>query len=131
LNISGVASPAERHLDQTLLALADPTRRALLRRLMAGDARVTDLAAPFDMSLAAVSKHIRVLERAGLVRRRVSGREHRLAFDPRPLDSAAEWMAAQRAYWAGRLDALEGLLVARHAVGTPGGGGVRQRRTRR
>lgn len=103
----------ERRLDHTLLALADPTRRAILRRLMRETARVTDLAAPFDVSLNAISKHIRVLERAGLVVRRVEGREHHLAFDPRPLDAAAEWIAAQRAFWEVRLDALAAHLAAR------------------
>ena len=110
-----MTAPAERRLDRTLLALADPTRRAILRRLMQQEARVTDLAAPFAISLNAVSKHIRVLERAGLVRRRVVGREHNLTFDSRPLDAAAEWIAAQRAFWAPRLDALEAHLVARTA----------------
>jgi len=108
-----VTAVEERRLDHTLLALADPTRRAILRRLMESDARVTDLAAPFAVSLNAVSKHIRVLERAGLVTRRVAGREHHLRFDPRPLDAAAEWIAAQRAFWEPRLDALAAHLVAR------------------
>jgi DNA-binding transcriptional ArsR family regulator len=106
---------ANEALNRTLLALADPTRRALLHRLAEGDARVTDLSAPFDMSLAAVSKHIRVLERAGLVRRTIRGREHLLAFDGRGLRSAAEWIAAQRGVWERRLDALEHVLVKRRA----------------
>ena len=106
---------ADEALNRTLLALADPTRRALLRRLAAGDARVTDLSAPFAMSLAAVSKHIRVLERAGLVRRTVRGREHLLAFDGRGLQPVAEWIAAQRHMWERRLDALEDVLVKRRA----------------
>ncbi|HLT02908.1 MAG TPA: metalloregulator ArsR/SmtB family transcription factor [Geminicoccaceae bacterium] len=94
-------------LDQTLLALADPTRRAILRRLAQGEARVTDLARPFSISLNSVSKHIRVLERAELVRRRRAGREHLLSFNPRPLDEAAAWIERQRAFWTARLDALE------------------------
>ena len=73
-------------LDRTLLALSDPTRRAILKRLARGSARVTDLARPMTMSLNAVSKHIRMLERAHLVRRRRSGREHLLSFNPDPLD---------------------------------------------
>ena len=73
------------HLDRTLTALADPTRRAILQRLARGEARVTDVARPFAMSLEAVSKHVRVLERARLVRRRRAGREHLLSLDPRPL----------------------------------------------
>jgi DNA-binding transcriptional ArsR family regulator len=69
-------------LDLTLTALADPTRRAILQRLLHGEARVTELAKPFAISLNSVSKHIRVLERAGLLRRRRAGREHILSFDP-------------------------------------------------
>lgn len=106
---------ADAQLDRTLLALADPTRRAILRRLMRQEERVTDLAAPFDVSLNAISKHIRVLEQAGLVQRRVAGREHYLTFDPRPLDDAADWIAAQRAFWQPRLDALEAHLLAKRA----------------
>jgi DNA-binding transcriptional ArsR family regulator len=97
-------------LDHTLSALADPTRRAILQRLSRGEARVTELAEPFDMSLNAVSKHIRMLERAKLVRRRKIGRDHFLSFEPRSLDAAAEWIATQRALWNARLDILENLL---------------------
>lgn len=97
-------------LDETLAALADPTRRAILQRLAAGEARVTDVARPFAISLNSVSKHIRVLERADLVRRRRAGREHLLSFNPEPLDGAAAWITAQRAFWAGRLDDLERAL---------------------
>jgi DNA-binding transcriptional ArsR family regulator len=98
-------------LDVTLAALADPTRRAILKRLAArGDQRVTDVAKPFEMSLEAVSKHIRVLEAAGLVRRRRAGREHIVSFDPEPLDAAAAWMDAQRSAWTARLDGIEALL---------------------
>lgn len=97
-------------LDHTLAALADPTRRAILRRLSRGETRVTDLAAPFAISLNAVSKHIRLLERARLVRRRRQGREHLLSLNPKPLDAASAWIDAQRATWAARLDALEAIL---------------------
>ncbi len=99
-------------LDHTLLALADPTRRAILQRLAEGEARVTDLARPFAISLNSVSKHIRVLEHARLVRRRRAGREHLLALNPEPLAEAAAWMEAQRAGWTARLDALDALLRA-------------------
>lgn len=105
-------------LDLTLIALADPTRRAILQRLSRGEARVTELAQPFAMSLNAVSKHIRMLERARLVRRRRAGREHLLSLDPRPLDAAAEWIAAQRALWNARLDALDELLQAEDRAAT-------------
>ena len=74
------------NLDHTLIALADPTRRAILQRLSKGEARVTELAAPFDISLNSVSKHIRILERADLVRRRVSGREHCRSLSLHPPD---------------------------------------------
>ena len=94
-------------LDHTLVALADPTRRAILQRLAEGEARVTELARPFAMSLNSVSKHIRVLERAQLVRRRRAGREHLMSFNPQPLDEAAAWIEAQRTFWTARLDALE------------------------
>ena len=103
-------------LDHTLIALADPTRRAILQRLSKGAARVTELAEPFDISLNSVSKHIRILERAELVRRRVSGREHFLAFNPGPMESAAEWMERHRIFWSERLDALEAALRAEDAV---------------
>ena len=99
-------------LNQTLTALADPTRRAILQRLSRGEARVTELALPFAMSLNAVSKHIRVLEGARLVRRRRAGREHRLSINPEPLDEAAAWIERHRAMWTASLDTLEALLLA-------------------
>ena len=104
------------NLDRTLMALADPTRRALLQRLSQGEARVTDLAHPFAMSLNAVSKHIRVLERAELVQRRHTGREHFLSFNRQPLDEVARWIETQRAVWTARLDALDTLLRAEDAA---------------
>jgi len=97
-------------LDATLTALADPTRRAILRQLMAGDARVTQIARPFSISLNSVSKHIRMLERARLVRRRRAGREHVLSFNASPLDAVSSWIEAQRAIWSARLDALDAVL---------------------
>lgn len=97
-------------LDQTLAALADPTRRAILTRLASGEARVTDVAAPFPISLNSVSKHIRILERAQLVRRRRQGREHVLALNPEPLDAAATWLDQQRALWTWRLQQLDRIL---------------------
>lgn len=103
-------------LDDTLIALADPTRRAILKRLSAGEARVTELAAPFDISLNSVSKHIRILERARLVTRRVEGREHILSFNRKPLDQAAAWIEQHRRQWNGRLDALEAALRAEDAI---------------
>jgi DNA-binding transcriptional ArsR family regulator len=105
-----LATHTDQTLDQTLVALADPTRRAILQRLAEGEARVTEIAKPFAMSLNAVSKHILVLERANLVRRRRAGREHILSFAPEPLDEAAAWIATQRAFWTQRLDVLAQLL---------------------
>ncbi len=98
-----------QQLDHTLTALADPTRRAILARLAGGEARVTDLAAPFPISLNSVSKHIRILERADLVRRR-RGREHLLSLNPEPLDAAWRWMEEQRTLWAWRLSELDRVL---------------------
>ena len=94
-------------LDATYGALAHDVRRKMLEDLRDGEARVTDLAAPFDMSLAAASKHIVVLEHTGLVRRTVIGREHRLSLEAAPLASASEWLEPYRRFWTGRLDALE------------------------
>ena len=81
-----------RGLDNALLALADPTRRAILARLSAGEARVTDIAAAFPISLNSVSKHLRILERADLVRRRRSGREHLMTLNPKPAAVVAKWL---------------------------------------
>ena len=103
-------------LDDTLVALADETRRSILKRLAASDARVTEIAAPFDISLNSVSKHIRILERAGLVRRRIAGRDHFLSLDPAPLDAAAAWLQRERAAWTHRLDKLEAALRAEDAI---------------
>lgn len=100
----------EARLDRTLTALADPTRRAILKQLSRGETRVTDLAKPFDISLNSVSKHIRVLEKANLVTRRKAGREHWLKFNRAPLDEAAAWIEQQRTFWNERLDALEAEL---------------------
>ncbi len=100
----------DQHLNQTYAAIADPTRRAILMRLAQGEARVTDIAEPFAMSLNAVSKHVRVLERAGLVRRHVKGRDHYLALDAEPLRAASAWIDTYRQFWEERLDALESFL---------------------
>lgn len=90
-----------------LAAIADPTRRAILNRLARGDARVTDIAEPFAMSLAAVSKHVQTLERAGLVRRERRGREHTLSLDARPLRQVVRWTSRYERFWTERLDRLE------------------------
>ena len=103
-------------LDDTLIALADDTRRSILQRLSGGQARVTDVAEPFEISLNSVSKHIRILERAGLVRREVSGRDHYLSLDPKPLNELIEWLVKSRDFWAARVDALESALRADDAI---------------
>jgi DNA-binding transcriptional ArsR family regulator len=103
-------------LDDTLIALADDTRRRILRQLASGEARVTEVAAPFDISLNSVSKHIRILERAGLVRRRVVGRDHFLALDAEPFDKLTQWMQRTREFWNSRLDDLEAALRAEDAI---------------
>jgi DNA-binding transcriptional ArsR family regulator len=103
-------------LDDTLIALADDTRRTILKRLASGEARVTEVAAPFGISLNSVSKHIRLLERAGLVRRRVSGRDHFLALEPQPFDELTRWMRETREFWSSRLDHLEVALRADDAI---------------
>jgi len=98
------------HLDQTMMALADPTRRAILHRLSKGEARVTEIASPFDMSLNAVSKHILILERADLIRRRIEGRDHYLSVNTKPLNEAGEWIEKYRRMWEQRLDRLDDYL---------------------
>jgi len=103
-------------LDDTLIALADETRRRILRQLASGEARVTEVAAPFDISLNSVSKHVRLLERAGLVRRRVAGRDHFLSIDPKPFDELTQWMSRTREFWNSRLDHLEAALRAEDAI---------------
>jgi DNA-binding transcriptional ArsR family regulator len=97
-------------LDATYAALSNQTRRSLLLTLRDGPARVTELAAPYDLSLEAVSKHIRMLERAGLVRREIRGRNHWVGLTARPLRDASAWIERYREFWEGRLDALEAFL---------------------
>src|SRR5436189_3325303 len=101
---------ASRTLDKTFAALADPTRRKILAHLARGDRRVTDLARPHDMSLPAISKHLRVLEKAGLLRRRRHGRVHEMQLDAKPLKKAAQWVEEYRKFWEGSLDRLAAYL---------------------
>jgi DNA-binding transcriptional ArsR family regulator len=103
-------------LDGVFRALADPTRRAMLNDLAAGPCTVGELAAPFDISLAGASKHIQVLERAGLIRREVQGRVHTCSLDANPLHMGAEWMRHYERFWNGKLNALEALLKAEDAA---------------
>ncbi len=97
-------------IDAALSALADPTRRAILTTLSGGERRITDIAAPFNMSLNAVSKHVKTLERAGLIRRRRVGREHFLIANAATIEKTAAWFDAQRRFWNARLDKLEALM---------------------
>src|SRR3954471_3232030 len=105
-------------LDRTFAALADPTRRRILTHLSRGHKRVTHLARPHAMSLPAVSKHLRVLEQAGLLRRRRYGRVHEMQLDARPLKKAAQWVEQYRKFWEGSLDRLADYLEKTGQKGT-------------
>jgi DNA-binding transcriptional ArsR family regulator len=104
-------------LDRTYAALADPTRRALLVALRRGSARITDLAEPLPMSFAGVSRHVGVLEAAGLVHREVRGREHWLSVQPEGLRRAERWIAEQSSFWSQRADALAARLERKRRRG--------------
>ncbi|HEU4612076.1 MAG TPA: metalloregulator ArsR/SmtB family transcription factor [Kofleriaceae bacterium] len=99
-----------RNLDTTFAALADPTRRAILARLAEGEASVTELAAPFDMSLPAISKHLKVLERAGLVLRGRDAQWRPCKLDPRPLQEVADYLESYRRFWEDSFDRLDDYL---------------------
>jgi DNA-binding transcriptional ArsR family regulator len=98
------------HIDTVFHALSDATRRRMLRELAGGERTVSQLAEPHDMSLAAASKHIKVLEGAGLIRREINGRTHLCRLEAGPLASAHEWLAFYERFWTGRLDVLDRLL---------------------
>ncbi len=102
----------EDELDRTFSALSDPTRRAILARLADGEVQVTELAEPFGMSLPAVSKHLKVLEKANLIMRRKDGRIHRFTVNPKPMDSAKSWIEIHQRFWEQQLDSLAGYLEA-------------------
>src|SRR2546430_17722111 len=102
-------------LNRTFAALADPTRRRILAHLARGDKCVTHLAKPHAMSLPAVSKHLRVLEKAGLLRRRRHGRVHEMRLDAKPLRQAAQWVEEYRKFWEGSLDRLTAYLQKTNA----------------
>lgn len=97
-------------LNRTFAALADPTRRRILEHLATGDRCVTDLARPYRMSLPAVSKHLRVLENAGLVRRKREGRVHRLKLEAKPMQQAQAWIEEYRRFWEESFDRLDEYL---------------------
>jgi DNA-binding transcriptional ArsR family regulator len=97
-------------LDATFGALSDPTRRAILARLRRGEAMVTELAEPFGVSLPAISKHLRVLESAGLLHREIDGRVHRCRLAAKPMKNAAAWIEQYRVFWESQFDALANYL---------------------
>ena len=101
---------ASDHLSATFAALADPTRRAILAKLASGETSVTELAAPFDMSLPAISKHLKVLERAGLITRAREAQWRPCRLEAGPLKEAASWIEEYRRFWSPHLDALERYL---------------------
>ncbi len=101
----------EARLDRVFSALSDRTRRAIVARLASGESSVTGLAAPFRMSLPAVSKHLRVLERAGLLSRNIDGRFHRCRLLATPLNEAAVWLESYRRFWEQQFDALAHFLA--------------------
>lgn len=102
-------------LDLVFSALADPTRRGMLERLAEGETNVGTLAAPHEMSQPAVSKHLRVLERAGLIQRTRRGREQRIRVDPRPIEAANSWIGRYARFWKQQFDAVDHYLKAREA----------------
>jgi DNA-binding transcriptional ArsR family regulator len=101
-------------LSASFQALADPTRRAILARLALGEASVGELAEPFEMSLPAVSKHLKVLEGAGFLTRKKDGRIHRCRLEPAPMKQAAQWIDDYRSFWEGQLDQLARYLEQNH-----------------
>jgi DNA-binding transcriptional ArsR family regulator len=101
---------ADDRLDATFMALGDPTRRAIVARLAAGDATVSELAAPFDLTLPAISKHLKVLERCGLISRTRRAQFRPCHLEAGGLDAAVDWIETSRRTWAGRFDKLEAHL---------------------
>src|SRR5215831_2405564 len=99
-------------LDRVFLALSHPIRRQILIRLAQGAATVTDIAEPFKLSLNAVSKHLKVLEKASLIQRQVLGREHYCRINPQPLEEVSDWLTYYQAFWTSRLDAMEQEIIA-------------------
>jgi DNA-binding transcriptional ArsR family regulator len=106
-------------LDRVFSAVSDPTRRAILARLADSDSRVTDVARAFPISLNSTSKHIRVLEGAGLVRRNIRGREHILTLDAGPLADAARWIEHYHAFWSEQLASLDAFVTGRREPEDP------------
>jgi len=122
----GYAHLSSGQLDATFTALADPTRRAILARLASGEASVNELAAPFDMSQPAISKHLRVLERAGLISRGRDAQRRPRRLEPRPLAGASQWLEGYRQFWESRFLRLDALLDEMKPTGTKRGFRKRQ-----
>jgi DNA-binding transcriptional ArsR family regulator len=110
MQLSGYGQTPTARLDATFAALADPTRRAILARLATGDASVAELTRPFDISQAAVSKHLKVLERAGLVSRGVDAQRRPRRLEAKPLAEANEWLERYREYWEANYERLDAVL---------------------
>jgi DNA-binding transcriptional ArsR family regulator len=106
-------------LDAVFVAVSDPTRRAILARLARADARVTEIADDFPISLNSTSKHIRMLERAGLVRRTVQGRDHVLSLNAAQLEAASRWLDRYRAFWENRLASLDAFVTRKRKPTKP------------
>lgn len=111
MQISGYAQPESASLDATFAALADPTRRAILVRLSRGDCSVGELAEPFAMSQPAISKHLKVLERAGLISRDRDAQRRPSRLEPQPLAQAVHWLEQYRQFWESSFDRLDALLT--------------------
>jgi len=106
----GYGTMTPSRLDATFAALADPTRRAILARLASGEASVMELAAPFSMTQPAISKHLKVLEKAGLISRSVDAQKRPCRIEAKPLEEANKWLEAYRQLWEGRFEHLDSLL---------------------
>jgi DNA-binding transcriptional ArsR family regulator len=100
----------ENRLDATFRALADPTRRGMLANLALGEKSIGELASPFNMTFAGASKHVKVLEDAGLIARRKLGRTHFISIEAKPLEEAERWLSQWEKFWTGRLDRLQALV---------------------
>jgi DNA-binding transcriptional ArsR family regulator len=110
MQLSSYEQPNPNHLNATFAALADPTRRAILARLASGEATVTELAEPFAMSQPAISKHLKVLERAGLISRGLDAQRRPSRLEAKPLAEATQWLEGYRQFWEDSFQRLDGLL---------------------
>ena len=122
-------TPSER-LNATFIALADPTRRAIIARLASGEASVSELAKPFAMSQPAISKHLKVLERAGLISRSRDAQRRPCRIEAKPLSDANDWLESYRRFWEGNFQRLDSMLEEMKAGKYPLGRAKRERKTR-